>query len=82
MPLMRAMRPWMNREHEGMVQVGQEFETSEYRASELSRLGLAVYAVSETEKVKVTADPPEIEPEPPVDEPDPPSRQPARRKGR
>lgn len=59
MPLVRALRPWLNRDHEGWVDPGQEFETSEYRAMELVTAGMAVYAISSTEKVKVTADPPE-----------------------
>jgi len=71
MPLMRALSSWFNRDHEGMVDRGDEFETSEYRAAELVNDGLAAYAVSETEKTKVTADPPPPEPDPDP-EPDPP----------
>jgi hypothetical protein len=55
----------MNREHEGLVQVGQEFGTSEHRAAELARMGLAVYCVSDTFKTRVVADPPAPEPDPP-----------------
>ena len=63
MPLMRATADWFNGEHEGQVESGQEFEASEYRASELERAGLAVRALSETKPTRVTADPPEAEPE-------------------
>jgi hypothetical protein len=64
MPLMRAMSDWYNSEHEGHVERGQEFETSEYRATDLVRAGLAMYAISEVRKTVVTADPPPPEPEP------------------
>lgn len=57
MPLMRAISSWMNREHEGMVHPGDEFEATEYRARDLVTVGLAVYAVSDVNKVRVTADP-------------------------
>ena len=63
MPLMRAMSDWYNSEHEGHVERGQEFETSEYRATDLVRAGLAMYAISEVRKTVVEADPPP-EPEP------------------
>jgi hypothetical protein len=90
MPLLRALKPWFNKEHEGMIHPGDEFETSEYRARELVNLEMAVYAVSTTEKVKVMADPPERQPDPapstPEPEPAPPARPSApakpRRKGR
>ncbi|HVQ14281.1 MAG TPA: hypothetical protein VMS40_11850 [Vicinamibacterales bacterium] len=82
MPLVRALRPWYNREHEGWVEPGHEFETSEYRATELVNTGLAVYAVSSTEKISVTADPPP-EPDPDPDPPEaPPRKAPAKRKSR
>jgi hypothetical protein len=58
MPLMRALRSWINLEHEGRVDAGDEFEASQLRADDLRRLGLADYAMSETRKVRVFADPP------------------------
>jgi hypothetical protein len=56
--LLKALKPWFNRDHEGAVDVGQCFEASEYRARELIRAGLAEVAVNETGKIKITADPP------------------------
>ena len=47
MPLMRATADWYNADHEGQVERGQEFEASEYRATELEMAGLAVRALSE-----------------------------------
>ena len=86
MPLMRALSSWYNRDHEGWVDRGQEFEASEYRALDLVTADLAVYAVSETQKIKVTADPPSLperdDPEdqtPLVDPPASPSRTSRRR---
>ena len=73
MPLMRATADWYNGDHEGHVERGQEFETSEYRAMELEQAGLAVRALSETKKTRVLADKPEPEP-------DPPRKAPAKRK--
>ena len=53
MPLLRALADWQNRDHEGYVSRGDEFEASELRALDLVTGGLAVYAVSETSKIKV-----------------------------
>jgi hypothetical protein len=53
------MADWFNGEHEGQVERGQEFEASEYRATELERAGLAVRALSETKPTRVVADDPE-----------------------
>ena len=55
---MLALRPWVNRQHEGAVSPGQRFEATASRAGELERAGLAIPAASETEKIKVPADPP------------------------
>jgi hypothetical protein len=78
------MSAWHNADHEGHVEPGQEFETSEYRAAELARVGLAVYAMPETAKVKVTADPPppEPDPKPPPPPAASPRKAPAKRKSR
>jgi len=54
---MRAIKSWMNKDFEGLVQPDDEFEASEYRAKELIRIGLAIPCLSETEKVRVQADP-------------------------
>jgi hypothetical protein len=78
--LVRAVRPWMNNEHEGLVDVGQEFETSEYRAAELVRMELAIYAVSDTIKIRVVADPPPPAPDPPPPPPSPPKQAQRRRR--
>lgn len=59
MPLMRATADWYNADHEGQVERGQEFETSEYRATELEMAGLAVRALSEKKPTRVVADEPE-----------------------
>ena len=67
MPLMRATADWYNADHEGQVERGQEFETSEYRATELEMAGLAVRALSETKPTRVVAD----EPEPEADDDEP-----------
>jgi hypothetical protein len=71
--LLKALKPWFNMDHEGSVSVDQQFEASEYRASELIRNGLAIPIVSETEKIKVPSDPPRPEPpkrrEPEAEEP-------------
>jgi hypothetical protein len=56
--LIRALRPWYNPDHEGLVEPGQVFDASEYRAGELIRAGLAEATVDENQKIKVTADPP------------------------
>jgi hypothetical protein len=70
MPLLRAMSDWYNGDHEGHVERGQEFEASEYRATELVRAELAVYAISEKKPTRVTADPPpEKPPEPETEKP-------------
>jgi hypothetical protein len=55
---MRALRAWYNGDHEGDVQVGDEFEASPYRARDLERLTLAIPVVGETEKIVVRADAP------------------------
>ena len=83
MPLMRATADWYNGDHEGRVERGQEFETSEYRATELERVGLAVRAISETRKTRVVADEPAPEtssPSPSPENPEPPRKAPAKRK--
>ena len=75
MPLVRALSAWFNGDHEGWVDRGTEFETSEYRARDLVTAGLAVYAVSDTAKVTVTADP-IIAREPPQEPPHQPPQAP------
>lgn len=56
--LMEALKPWINREHEGIVHPGQQFEATAQRALELETAGLAIPVVSDTAKIKVKADPP------------------------
>jgi hypothetical protein len=56
--LMQALKPFTNWDYEGQVQPGQKFEATPYRARELERNGLAVPAMSDTQKVRVVADPP------------------------
>jgi hypothetical protein len=58
--LMEALKAWVNLEFEGRVSPGQHFEASEYRARELSRSGLAIPVMSETTKIRITADPPKV----------------------
>lgn len=55
---MRALVPWYNSDHEGRVEVGDQFEASPHRARDLERLGLALPTLSETTKIVVMADPP------------------------
>jgi hypothetical protein len=78
------MTAWYNGDHEGHVERGQEFETSEYRATDLVRAGLAMYAISEVRKTVVTADPPPLDPEPelPSKPAAAPRKAPAKRKSR
>jgi hypothetical protein len=70
MPLMRATADWYNADHEGQVERGQEFETSEYRATELEMAGLAVRALSEKKPTRVVADEPEDDEDEPEDDDD------------
>jgi len=65
---MLALRPWVNREYEGVVSPGQRFEAGALRAGELERAGLAIPAASETAKIKVKADSPLGSPPMPVPE--------------
>jgi hypothetical protein len=60
--LMEALKAWFNPDHEGRVSPGQRFEATDYRARELSRAGLAVPVMSETRKIRVIADPPQVAP--------------------
>lgn len=60
--LMEALKPWRNQEYEGDVHPGRRFEANEYRARELVLAGLAIAVVSETQKIRVVADPPQRRP--------------------
>ena len=82
MPLLRALADWQNRDHEGYVSRGDEFEASELRALDLVTGGLAVYAVSETSKIKVPSDPPDQPYDPSVKLPDHPAPASPRRPSR
>lgn len=59
--LMEALRPWINRDHEGVVSPGQRFEAHGIRATELQLAGLAVPVIDEDQPIKVVADPPVVE---------------------
>jgi hypothetical protein len=57
--LMEALKAWRNPDHEGDVMPGRRFEANEYRARELVRAGLAFAVMSDTQKIRVVADPPQ-----------------------
>lgn len=61
---LQARVAWFNRDHEGAVAPGQQFEASEYRANELTRAGLAIPVVDENKKIPVPHDPPPPDPTP------------------
>jgi hypothetical protein len=54
---MKALRPWINWDHEGIVHAGQFFEATERRARELRLSGLAEPSL-EGATVMVVPDPP------------------------
>ncbi|HTI78889.1 MAG TPA: hypothetical protein VL614_00410 [Acetobacteraceae bacterium] len=56
--LMEALKPWINRDHEGVVHPGQRFYAHGIRATELELAGLAVPVLDEDDTIKVVADTP------------------------
>jgi LysM repeat protein len=62
---MEALKPWINYDHEGVVEPGQRFQAHGQRAVELELAGLAVPVLDEDDTIKVVADtpaPPEAKP--------------------
>jgi hypothetical protein len=59
--LMEALKPWINYDHEGVVEPGQRFQAHGHRATELELAGLAVPVLDDNEKIKVVADPPPLQ---------------------
>ena len=55
---MRALKSWINWEHEGVVVPERIFEANEYRARDLIRLKLAIAVMGVGDKIKVPSDPP------------------------
>jgi hypothetical protein len=53
---MIALKPWFNRDEEGAVNPGTEFEARDSRARELRRAGLAIPAIGDGSKIKVRTD--------------------------
>jgi hypothetical protein len=47
---MKALRPWANRDHEGQVSDGDEFDATEDRARELERIQFATRIAVEAEE--------------------------------
>jgi outer membrane biosynthesis protein TonB len=75
--LMEALKPWINWDHEGVVEPGRRFQASSLRATELENAGLAVPVLDENEQIKVVADAPSPPPPQPAKPPPPtPSPQP------
>jgi hypothetical protein len=56
--LMQALKPWVNHDREGIVEPGRQFETTEDRARELQRMGLAVPALANGKKVVIRVERP------------------------
>jgi hypothetical protein len=62
--LMEALKPWINMDHEGVVEPGQRFQAHGPRATELELAGLAVPVLDDGQQIKVVADPPSPQEQP------------------